>query len=305
MFPLHQGNKLVFQISSSNPHHQNSSEDRILGYASPDGCSSTVLSNNNNMGKSRRRKLVVAALDQTIIENSKDNKKKKMMIHRENERQRRQEMATLYSRLRSLLPLEFIKGKRSTSDHMNEAVNYIKHLQNRIKTLDAKRDEFKKFPKISTDVDRRCTTGSSLNSDKVNLPSCFTVQPSSGGVQILVSGGFREDGLPLISISSVLEILLGRGLTVVSCVSSQVNERLLHTIQIEVYQFWFRVLNCYIFWLQFCVSFKLLFAVQYVLNYIGFLLHIYQVDDVESLDLSALEQKLAKALPTSRSTISK
>ncbi|XP_061996826.1 transcription factor bHLH36-like isoform X2 [Rosa rugosa] len=234
MFPLHQGNKLVFQISSSNPHHQNSSEDRILGYASPDGCSSTVLSNNNNMGKSRRRKLVVAALDQTIIENSKDNKKKKMMIHRENERQRRQEMATLYSCLRSLLPLEFIKGKRSTSDHMNEAVNYIKHLQNRIKTLDAKRDELKKFPKISTVIDRRCTTGSSLNSDKVNLPSCFTVQPSSGGVQILVSGGFRKDGLPLISISSVLEILLGQGLTVVSCVSSQVNERLLHTFQIEV-----------------------------------------------------------------------
>ncbi|KAL6131947.1 hypothetical protein ACLB2K_070319 [Fragaria x ananassa] len=260
MFPLHQGNKLVFQISASNPHHQNSSEDRILGYASPDGCSSTVLSNNSSMaGKRRRRKSVVAGLDQTVIENSKDNKK--MMIHRENERQRRQDMATLYSSLRSLLPLEFVKGKRSTSDHMNEAVNYIKHLQNRIKTIDAKRDELKKFPKTSTVIDRRCTTGSSLNSDMVNLSSCFTVQPSCGGVQILVSSGFREEGSPLISISSVLEMLLEQGLTVVSCLSSQVNERLLHSIQIEV-------------------------------------------NDVETIYLSALEQKLAKVFPTSRSTIS-
>ncbi|KAK9914152.1 hypothetical protein M0R45_037946 [Rubus argutus] len=261
MFPLHQGNKLVFQISSSNSQHQNSSEDRILGYASPDCCSSTVLSNNNNnkkMGNSRRRKLVVAALDPIIIENSKDNKKKKMMIHRENERQRRQEMATLYSSLRSLLPLEFIKGKRSTSDHMNEAVNYIKHLQNRIKTLDARSDELKKFPKISTVTDRRCTTGISLNSDKVNLPSCFRVHPCFGGVEIVVSCGFREDGLPFISISKVLEMLLEQGLTVVSCVSSNVNERLLHIIQSEV-------------------------------------------NDVESLELSGLEQKLAEVLPTSRS----
>lgn len=118
---------------------------------------------------------------------------------------------------------------------MNEAVNYIKHLQNRIKTLDAKRDELKKFPNTSTVIDRRCTTGSSLNSDMVILSSCFTVQPScGGGVQILVSSGFREEGSPLISISGVLEMLLEQGLTVVSCLSSQVNERLLHTIQIEV-----------------------------------------------------------------------
>ena len=110
MFPLHQGNKLVFQISAANPHHQNLSEDRILGYGTPDGSSSTIPSNSNNIGNNRRRKLVVEALDQTVIENLRDNKKKKM-IHRENEKQRRQEMASLYSSLRSLLPLEFIKVK--------------------------------------------------------------------------------------------------------------------------------------------------------------------------------------------------
>lgn len=177
---------------------------------------------------------------------------------------------------------------------MNEAVNYIKHLQNRIKTLDARRDELKKFPKISTVTDRRCTTGISLNSDKANLPSCFRVHPCFGGVEIVVSCGFREDGLPFISISKVLEMLLEQGLTVVSCVSSNVNERLLHTIQSEVYVGLIRVLSDLAF-----LTFKLLFWSE--LKTIYDFYSSSQVNDVESLELSGLEQKLAEVLPTSRS----
>ncbi|XP_021827032.1 transcription factor bHLH120-like isoform X1 [Prunus avium] len=242
MFPLHQGKKLVFQTSSNPPQKHTISEDRILGHAI-------------STGKSRRRKLVAAFNYDMIDQNSNDhNKKKKMMMHRENERQRRQEMGTLHASLRSLLPLEFIKqGKRSISDHMNEAVNYIKHLQSRIKRLDAKRAELKKCSNIisTTGTDHGATTGSSDG----RSPSCLTVHPCCGGVQIVIScRGFRstKDGLSLsFSISRVLEVLLEQGLAVVSCVSSKGNDRLLHTIQCEV-------------------------------------------NDLEGIDLSGLEQKLAE-----------
>lgn len=119
---------------------------------------------------------------------------------------------------------------------MNEAVNYIKHLQSRIKRLDAKRAELKKCSNIisTTGTDHGATPGSSDG----RSPSCLTVHPCCGGVQIVISSrGFRssKDGLSLsFSISRVLEVLLEQGLAVVSCVSSKGNDRLLHTIQCEV-----------------------------------------------------------------------
>ncbi|XP_047326135.1 transcription factor bHLH118-like [Impatiens glandulifera] len=136
-------------------------------------------------------------------------KQKKLVTHKEVERQRRQEMAKLHSSLRDLLPLEFIKGKRSVADHMSEAVNYISHLQNRIRELDNKKEKLK-------------GAGSSSSRGFVS------VSPCSIGVQILIS--CDQDVL----LSKVIQVLVEEGHDIVSCVSNLVNDKLLHTIKSEV-----------------------------------------------------------------------
>ncbi|XP_057996213.1 transcription factor bHLH126-like [Hevea brasiliensis] len=217
MFPLHQGNELCFQISSNAPHKI--PQDIILPhpvlYGSPDLT--------DDLGKSRRRKSISMDNDETARDNG-NNKKK--LLHRDIERQRRQEMATLYASLRSLLPLEHIKGKRSISDHMNEAVNYIKHLQKRIKELDAKKNELKQKTNF-----RDIPLQSSGSSSNCSPSTGVIIRPNLGGMEIVFSSGFREQDLTL---SGALQLLLEAELSVVNCVSTKVNERLFHTVQAEV-----------------------------------------------------------------------
>lgn len=114
------------------------------------------------------------------------------------------------------------QGKRSISDHINEAANYIKHLEKKIKELSSARDVLKGLSNLSTTDQGQGNT---------SQPSCFTIHPCCGGVEIVISSGFREESFPL---SKVLELLLEEGLTVLNCTSSKVNERFLHTVQCEV-----------------------------------------------------------------------
>ncbi|GAV61845.1 HLH domain-containing protein [Cephalotus follicularis] len=214
MFPLQQGDELFFKISSNPQSELTIPQDQIWGQSTLD-CNDIT----KDIGDSRRRNFHSMDSEEITIDN---NKKKK--LHREIEKERRKEMSNLYATLRSLLPLEYIKGKRSISDHVNEAVNYIKHLHKKIEELGVKRDELKKLS-TSTDLESR------RDKSSINFPrSCVQVHQSCGVVEIVISSRFGEEGLPL---SRVLELLLQDGLTVISCVSTKVNERLLYTIHIE------------------------------------------------------------------------
>ncbi|XWS50634.1 hypothetical protein CRYUN_Cryun12cG0103100 [Craigia yunnanensis] len=171
----------------------------------------------NSMGKSPRRKVCHM---ESGTEGFACDKHKKQKLHREIERQRRQDMASLYASLRSLLPDEYIKGKRSKSDHMNEAVNYIKYLEKKVTDLDVKRDELKRLSNLTA-----------LGSGTETSNHSFIIRPCLIGIEIMFHCGFEEQDLPL---SIVLTVLLDEGLPVVSCVSAKSEEYLFYTIQTEV-----------------------------------------------------------------------
>ncbi|XP_027359499.1 transcription factor bHLH118-like [Abrus precatorius] len=147
----------------------------------------------------------------------------KKWMHKETERQRRQEMRKFCTTLRSLLPLEYIKGKRSTSDHVFEAMNYINHLQNKVKQLQAKRDELK--------VSNLTTICPENKNSIAHLPPFAIVHPFPGGLEIICSYSFTKYVFPL---SKLLKMLLKEGLNVVSSTSIKRNGRFIHTIQSEV-----------------------------------------------------------------------
>ncbi|XVE58652.1 hypothetical protein DITRI_Ditri04bG0186000 [Diplodiscus trichospermus] len=212
MFPLQQSDELVYQIFSNSNQHK-IRQDLITGHDSVEG--NPIIA--NSMRKSRRRK--VCHMEDSI-EGFTCDKYKKQRLHREIERQRRQDMASLYASLRSLLPDEYIKGKRSMSDHMNEAVNYIKDLEKKVKDLGVKREELKRVSNLAALVSGTETSN-----------HCFMIRPCLTGIEIMFRCGFKEQELPL---SRVLAVLVDEGFPVASCVSTKSEEYLLHTIQTEV-----------------------------------------------------------------------
>ncbi|GLT90965.1 hypothetical protein SLE2022_088770 [Rubroshorea leprosula] len=158
--------------------------------------------------------------------NPPDNKKKKIK-HREIERQRRQEMATLYGALKSLLPPDYLKGKRSISDHMNQAVRYINDLQRRIAELNEKRNELKRLSSsCSSSFVPQCLQGCPDQDTTVTVRPCL----GRGGVEVVISTALSQ-GLPL---SSVIQVLIAEGLRIANCISTRVDERLMHTVVSEV-----------------------------------------------------------------------
>lgn len=119
----------------------------------------------------------------------------------------------------------FLQGKRSISDHIHETVNYIRHMQDKIQALSDKRDELKGLSDPGAPRETpECSRTACSQDDTV------MVQPCMVGVEILINTA-SQLGLPL---SRAFKALSEEGVNVISCNSTQVNERLLHSIKAEV-----------------------------------------------------------------------
>lgn len=106
---------------------------------------------------------------------------------------------------------------------MNEAANYIKNLQKKIKELTEKRDGLKRVV-LGGLVDGCLEEGASTR------PTQVVVRPSWAGAEVVISAASAE-GLPL---SEVLGMLMDAGLTVINCTSNNLHAMVVYTIQCEV-----------------------------------------------------------------------
>ncbi|CAI9774098.1 unnamed protein product [Fraxinus pennsylvanica] len=212
MFPFQHGDELVFEPPSVIK------QDQILPDLTPNH---TLLGNLNTRKKGQQRSSIIQENEGGSTFPESDIRK---LIHRDVERQRRQGMADLYASLQSLVSPEYLKGKKSISNLLQEAVNYVTDTKKNIKILSLKRDKLKKLSNtnnLSADVG----TSSSY------LPNYLvTVNPCLDGLEILISSNFKEEEFRL---SKVLKELLGRGFNVINCVTTKANERSLHRIQCQ------------------------------------------------------------------------
>ncbi|KAL2540107.1 Transcription factor bHLH [Abeliophyllum distichum] len=194
MFRLQHGDELVFQPPSGIK------QDEIMQDLTMDH---PLLNNSNHSTSKWKRGEQRSSGTQENKDGSTfhDSNIRKLM-HRDIERQRRQEMTNLHASLRSLVPLEYLKGKKSISDHMQETVNYITNMQENIKNLRHQRDKLK-LSNSGNVISNEDGSSTSISQNLVTVNSC------RDGVEILISSSLTEEGLPL---SRVLVELLERGL---------------------------------------------------------------------------------------------
>ena len=108
-------------------------------------------------------------------------------------------------------------------------MNYINHLQSKVKQLQAKRDELVKVSNLKSNI---CSENESSSSSTTHLPPLVSVHPFPGGLEIMCGYSFGKSVFPM---SRVLDILLKEGLNVVSTTSIRRDGRFIHTIRSEVH----------------------------------------------------------------------
>eukprot|EP00253_Pinus_taeda_P007565 PITA_07565 len=154
------------------------------------------------------------------------------------ERQRRREMKTLFSTLRSLLPDENLRGKRSVTDQVEAAVNYISQLQQRIEDLSAQRDNMKAKANSRRNANVSLDGLQLSYNQKICKSPLFrdhfpAVEIKSFGLGIQVSTKTFEHH---IVYSDLLQALEETGLEVFSAAVFAIsNNRVFHTIHAKVH----------------------------------------------------------------------
>eukprot|EP00253_Pinus_taeda_P012794 PITA_12794 len=147
-------------------------------------------------------------------------------------------MNALLSILKSLLPHENLRGKRSVADQVQESVNYIHYLQGKIEDLQIEREKMKanseKFPNVSVQGlqfsgnEKFCIKAPAIRESDQRFPS-INIKSMGSAVQVWTNTFEHQ-----ILYSDLLLALEDVGLEVVSATSSTISNRIYHTIHTKV-----------------------------------------------------------------------
>ncbi|KAK4431568.1 Transcription factor [Sesamum alatum] len=208
MFTLQPGDELVFGTPSISEHDHKLISDNLI----PDhACIDTNIINFSSSNNDEQRDQTRFRPRQGQSRSSRDEYNIRRIMHRDIERKRRQEMSNLYASLRSLLPLDHVKGKRSVCDDMQEAMSYIQHMQKNVQELRIRRDKLKKLPNLSG-------AKAAVSNGGDGLPNCsVTVNPINDGLEILISSSMKNSEF---RVSRILAELSERQLNVASDMTS-------------------------------------------------------------------------------------
>lgn len=113
------------------------------------------------------------------------------------------------------------------SDHLHEAVKYIRHLKVKAQTLRDKREDLKG----GSEVDRSSIPDIGKCADRVVVNAC------RDGVEVLIGVRGQEEGSSVaLSTSRILKACMNEGLDVTSCISTQThNDKWVHCVQAQVF----------------------------------------------------------------------
>ncbi|CAN1265107.1 Transcription factor bHLH36 [Linum perenne] len=138
-------------------------------------------------------------------------------------------MSNLHSTLLSLLPHSSHKqGKKSKSDQMGEAANYIRHLKSNVQQLTNRRDNLLKGRALSSNPS---STSSSGTSSGHNTTSSVAVRQRFEGVEVVLSSGKKRQN-DVVVLSRVMEAVVEEGFDVTSCVATQIDGCFYITMQL-------------------------------------------------------------------------
>lgn len=197
MFPLQQisSTELGFDLGYQIQDDHASMENNLIN-----SCVSSNDSKRTDLGFRRQRQ-------------QKECSMRKVVLHREVERKRRQQMSKLHHQ---------IKGNRSVCDETEEAESHIKKMEKNNEELKKGRDKLKSWFEYSS------SSSSSSNVDEISSNSVTVNKIGTDGMEILIK---TED----LELSRVLAELqnIDDELDVVTIVSTRINGRFLHKIQVQ------------------------------------------------------------------------